>query len=733
MRFRQAHKSTTYAMALSSFLAVAFSGMLGPVTLFAALAGIIGSWFWEPPRINYQRWNLSWTIFAVLIFSYHFLLILAGAELLVTGAGFLAFLLVIKLFNRQESKDYLHIYILSFLMLTSGTVLNAEITYGLFFLCYVVSSTWALTIFHLRRELESNFLLRHSAGPKGGHSERVRVERVMNSKRIVGRKFFLGTSLVSLAVFLGAMTLFLVVPRIGFGLFFDKGRGGITMAGFSDGVELGGHGLIKSDTTVVMRVKVEGRYKGRAAPSLHWRGVAFDEYSKGQWRRSRAAPETERRIDFNTSTTIHHLVYDQKIGVNQESLDARKDAALRQEIYLEPLGYDVLFGASMPVALEVRTKWKNKTHAARNDELRHAHSTGIKYVVYSDPDPPKTSRLRAAPATLPKGYEVYLQIPDEVPDRVRELAEQITKGASTHYDKAKAIEQWLRTKLDYTLNMKSPGDQEPIDFFLFDRQKGHCEYFSSAMSIMARSVGVPTRNVNGFLGGEWNEYDDYIAVRAGDAHSWVEVYFRDVGWVTFDPTPSGTEQLGRGSAGFLDRMRRIADTMRFKWFKWVIEYDLYQQLKLFQGLGSAVKGGANRLFTEPLKRAKKWAGRHKIQAAAIAMVIGVFVIGLGFWRRKKSTPEIVRRRRRRDDPVVLQYLATLRLLAKRGHRRRESSTPREFARGLADARHPASQALLALTELYYQSEYGSSSPPDKVEAERLHAVVASELKRHKPT
>jgi len=115
--------------------------------------------------------------------------------------------------------------------------------------------------------------------------------------------------------------------------------------------------------------------------------------------------------------------------------------------------------------------------------------------------------------------------------------------------------------------MESPGDVEPIHFFLFSRKRGHCEYFSSAMAIMLREVGVPTRNVNGFLGGEWNEYNDYIAVRAGDAHSWVEVYVRGVGWVTFDPTPSASiDRLGRGGSGVSDRRRRQMDSLRFQWF-----------------------------------------------------------------------------------------------------------------------------------------------------------------------
>ena len=99
--------------------------------------------------------------------------------------------------------------------------------------------------------------------------------------------------------------------------------------------------------------------------------------------------------------------------------------------------------------------------------------------------------------------------------------------------------------------------------------------------------------MNGFLGGEWNEYKGYVAVRAGDAHSWDEVYYPGVGWVTVDPTPPGdVDALGRGGQGFAARLGRFVDTLRFQWNKWVIEYDLASQLSLFRSVGSALQGAA---------------------------------------------------------------------------------------------------------------------------------------------
>jgi hypothetical protein len=87
--------------------------------------------------------------------------------------------------------------------------------------------------------------------------------------------------MVSLVIFLGSTMLFLAIPRIGFGLFVQKSRSGVHLAGFSDGIELGAHGVIKRDRTVVMRVEVDEEWEGERAASLHWRGAAFDRYENG--------------------------------------------------------------------------------------------------------------------------------------------------------------------------------------------------------------------------------------------------------------------------------------------------------------------------------------------------------------------------------------------------------------------------------------------------------------------
>ncbi|NJK64804.1 MAG: transglutaminase domain-containing protein [Synechococcaceae cyanobacterium SM2_3_1] len=121
---------------------------------------------------------------------------------------------------------------------------------------------------------------------------------------------------------------------------------------------------------------------------------------------------------------------------------------------------------------------------------------------------------------------------------------------------------------------------------MFQNQRGHCEYFSTAMAILLRTIDIPTRSVNGFIGGRWNETEQYLAVRNADAHSWIEVPFAEFGWVRFDPTPPAANVSLQQS--WLDPVRSFYDAMQFRWTKYVLQYDLDTQVELLQQITSTV-------------------------------------------------------------------------------------------------------------------------------------------------
>src|SRR5262249_33002273 len=110
--------------------------------------------------------------------------------------------------------------------------------------------------------------------------------------------------------------------------------------------------------------------------------------------------------------------------------------------------------------------------------------------------------------------------------------------------------------------------------FLFDTPEGHCEYFATAAALLLRAIGVPTRYVNGYLGGEWNDVGHYVAVRDNRAHSWVEAYLPGAGWVRVDAPPPLAAPAGAG------RLGQLLDALDFQWSRWVVGYDLSRQLDL---------------------------------------------------------------------------------------------------------------------------------------------------------
>src|SRR6185369_11907269 len=194
------------------------------------------------------------------------------------------------------------------------------------FLAYVVFATWTLTLFHLRREMEENYLIKHS----DDGDERVEVERILNSRRIVGWSFLGATSIVSMGVFLCATLTFFLIPRFGFGLFATHQRRSSLTVGFSDRVDLDAYGRIKDNPAVIMRIEFPSGHPPEQP--LHFRGVAFDKYERGRWTRT-VEPPTRKLHNWGG-----YNIYTEP-GEKLSGPKVRKilDGALEQRVYLEPL------------------------------------------------------------------------------------------------------------------------------------------------------------------------------------------------------------------------------------------------------------------------------------------------------------------------------------------------------------------------------------------------------------
>ena len=270
---------------------------------------------------------------------------------------------------------------------------------------------------------------------------------------------------------------------------------------------------------VVMSVQVPDlsslSQAGRSLP-LYWRSYTYDVYTGRGWRTS-GTQQTQAGAD-------------QPLGT-----DKAPDHVLMQQVIHPVSGQGgILYAAGEPLQVNQASQsaWRSQ-----GDLFGVELDRGGAYQVSSLVPLPSASQLRQAGQHYPDWVlSRYLALPSEVPERVKSLALELTADQPTPYDRAKAIETYLR-KIPYTLDLPYPPQNRDLtDYFLFDLRKGYCDYYATAMVVLARAAGIPARLAVGYATGEYNLNSGRFFVTQADAHSWVEVYFPEIGWVPFEPT-----------------------------------------------------------------------------------------------------------------------------------------------------------------------------------------------------
>jgi transglutaminase-like putative cysteine protease len=160
------------------------------------------------------------------------------------------------------------------------------------------------------------------------------------------------------------------------------------------------------------------------------------------------------------------------------------------------------------------------------------------YTVHGLQSAATVEQLRLAGDDYPEWVVArYLQLPDEVPERVHRLAHTIAATATNAYDRAAAVEAYLRQTITYNDDVAAPPpDRDAVDYVLFDLRQGYCDYYASAMVVLLRALGIPGRMAAGYAQGEYDYAKRAFVVRQRDAHAWPEVFFPHYGWVEFEPT-----------------------------------------------------------------------------------------------------------------------------------------------------------------------------------------------------
>lgn len=689
MRFGLIHRVMTDALAALGLLSLLASGELNRWFVAATLLGLVVALL-LPTRFQDHALVRRISVGVPLgLLALQTSRLFSGESLLPLAVEFAAALQVVRLLTRRGAAHDQQVIVLALMHLIAGTVLGGGLSYGLCFIGFLVVAPGALVLSHLRREVEGNY--RQGARDRTGLP--VDVPRILRSRRVIGRPFLIFTCLLSVPIFLFTALLFVTFPRVGLSLLLLGQDRRERVVGFSDRVDLGGVGRLRADPTIVMRVEHPNLPpEPPVRLALYLRGASFDRYNGRSW--SRTTPSSQLRAEqIGSSVRIRRWP------------DPTRDRKLR--IDLEPIDPSVVFLPPDAAALSILTPTNALPSAvpmlyvSQEGQLSYRSSTenGLRYeVALADGSEPPAAALD--PITRAR----YLTLPSDLPPRVVELAKSWVGTETDPERRAKRVEAALRKGYRYDLESPSGAASNPLDHFLFESKRGHCEFYSTAMAILLRTQGVPTRNVNGFIGGTFNRFGRYYAVRQGDAHSWVEVYIDGKGFVRFDPTPPASAAPQSEITGVLAFVRDMVEAAAQRWDRNVVGYDMGQQVSLLRAV-------RDRYGTFKTKSRVGKALAASPSRTALSVVGGALLVAgaVYFYRRRRApgakppAPTEVETRQRETAEL---YRALEAALASRGVPRPSGTPPLTHARGLVAIAHPLAEPTLRLTERYLRARFG---------------------------
>ena len=767
MSFDTYFRITSYALIATAFAALSLTGALDLISILLYTTALFLSFRadskqWTRLRLREWMWRLLALAYVPFVFIDGVL-----TSRVIALVHMTLFLSAAKLFQDKRDRDWVFLYLIAFfqMLLAAGLTFDTTFIASLgFFIFFFISTLAVFEIRLARREvkpIDEEIVLRvrkqrqtKYRGPRVTADDRPR-----EGSPLRGRvRYLVGASLTQM-VMVGALTLpfFFLIPRFGGGL--TRGLAdGETLTGFSESVQLRQVAKVKENQKVAMRIKLD-RKPNRF---IRWRGVALDYYTGYSWSRSKIDeqgqdqgvirhgedPRNDEKFERDYS-----LIHDDDSKVALQPLE--------QKIILEATpGPATLFAAARLMRLRgpiPNIKQDKNTRAVRGEGVKGR----IQYMALSDISIPGEDRLRADSSDVypePIGSR-YRELPGERVDdirldsRIRQLALNVTREAHNPYDKAKAVEAYLRTQFAYTLDLNFTK-RDPLSEFLFEAKAGHCEYFATAMAVMMRTVGIPARIVNGFQMGDYNDVNDLYTVRASDAHSWVEVYFVDTkSWVEFDPTPAaGINDYSQG--GVFTRLKKYMEAAEVFWLDYIVTLDSEEQATMMVDLQHRLLTTKDRAldYYESAKRWFRGAAATVLDrewdlatilkllamvAALVAATAGLYVTvayskrrrraptGYGpWWHRLFILPRWHRSGLAGRNPrasAVLFYEQMLAIAARAGLIKKPEQTPLEFAEGAGFAQ------IDEITAVYNRVRFGGARL-DETDAKRVSRLLA-DLKR----
>jgi protein-glutamine gamma-glutamyltransferase len=660
----------------SGYLAVAASGFLDTPTIALTTTGLLlrASVIGGLVRLNLSdRLTTIVTIGYAAFFPVDYFWL--SRDFLSATVHLLFFLAVMKILTARTNRDYLYTAVIAFLEMLAAAILSIDFNFFLILALYMLFAIAALTSGEIRRSIEASAVTARSG-----------------LKSLCPRLSLLST-LVALGILALTGGLFFLLPRTAEAAFSRLIAHRVFLPGFSNQVNLGDIGEIKTSSRPVMHIRIDSALK---VGPLKWRGAALSEFDGKRWTNPSRQPEI-------IPVENEHVV------LAPAGLPGRR---VNYRVELEELENDtLLFFAGTPEILELRARALYRSDTA-SYRLGHAVPQGFHYDVYSLlDDAPESAPIRFPAPVLPlAARERYLQLPT-LDGRIAELGRQFAANATGDLARARAVERHLRSDYGYVLELPDREVADPLAHFLFVRRKGHCEYFASSMAVMLRSLGIPARLATGFQSGVYNPVSGLWLVRASDAHSWVEAWIPGHGWTTFDPTPA---DANAGGLAILGRLALYLDAAGTFWQEWVMTYDVARQGTLAYHMEQGARRWGIRWSDTAASLRSGWeryvaVGARRFGWQALAWAAGLVALGFAagpLFRlmRMRQRVERVRRGEASVADATLLYLRMLHILKRRGYQKPPWFTAAEFAASLP--RSPLGDSVGEFTGTYNALRFG---------------------------
>ncbi|MEN3034489.1 MAG: DUF3488 and transglutaminase-like domain-containing protein [Aquificaceae bacterium] len=467
-----------------------------------------------------------------VVLSLYFISQASLEDLITPFASLITLMLSIKSLEEKRPRDLYQMLLLSLLAVATSTALSISISFLPIFLMHVYVSILALIFINLYRE-----------NPKG---------KLSTSEQ---KLYVLAGSILFVAVFIGSVPFFYLLPRTQTPLFNLVSQKGGLKSGLSENVELGKVGEIQDDNSVVMRVF--GLSQTLKDP--YWRAFVFDSFDGKMW--------------LKTSEEVAQL-------------PAKFEAEITYSVILEPGYSNIIPALDYPVMVESIQGVPAKGFLVTGNNLRFDReiSRSVKLSIRS------SSRL-----PLQESPERYIAVPENTPRGIKLLANELSEATKSDEEKLGRVIEYFSKGFSYSKDL-GPYQGDPLEHFLFVSKRGNCEYYASSTALLLRLMGIPARVVGGFKGALYNPYGNYHVVTNSMAHVWVEAYINGQ-WLRVDTTPAYSPQ----ALNQISTFALLHDYLVNFWYENVVGFDTKRQISLFRELRQSLTGwrsfeGANQAF-----------------------------------------------------------------------------------------------------------------------------------------